>query len=81
MLVRNETFAVAPILPTNVRVIVNQLRKIMPRSETDWLPGSCNETLVQGSRSETLGMHALSKRELQRGEWSEDRNQKLRLPV
>ena len=46
MLVRNETFAVAPILPTNVRVIVNQLRKIMPRSETDWLPGSCNETLV-----------------------------------
>ena len=28
MLVRNETFAVAPILPTNVRVIVNQLRKI-----------------------------------------------------
>ena len=34
---------VTPDLSTNVRVVENQLRKIMPRSETDWLL-VCNET-------------------------------------
>ena len=39
--------------------LVFNFRK-MPRSQTDWLL-VCNETF-QGSRSETLGVRALSKR-------------------
>ena len=52
---------VAPDLSTNVRVVENQLRKIMPRSKTDWLL-VCNETFrVERKRELTarVGVHAM----------------------